>query len=587
MNATSIDPVVQTVIVGASVHALGAVAALTLYSITRRDRYLLFWGLAGAALCLRWGIHYWGETDAHARFAEMIAASLGLSFILIGALDLLPNRKISLAHAGCVLAAVFSAAIVVSIWTDMPYTVFYTILPVLSMLAVWCLWKSYRHTRQLGLGVAALAYLGQTAFVVASQQLWGIEVRNMIAGPLFSLLVISSFIFVACQRNQRRQAAAEHTLRQIVDIAPIPLIICKAPSGEIRLFNRAAQELAGIPAEEMYGKTAVDIQMVSDPARRQAMYDKLRAGETVVRHEMEYSRHGKERALFAVNARTVRLDDGAHYVFVLYDITELRAAQNALENLNASLERQVAERTQDLDAFCFSISHDLRAPVRQIDSYAGLLEEELGSVTDSARRYMGRIRTACERMNHMVEGMLRLARQTRAEMHTSRIDLSALANELRAELIQSAPERQVDWRIQDGLRAEADPVAMRAVLDNLMRNAWKYTSRQADTRIEFGATERDGEQVFYLRDNGVGFDPRFAERLFQPFQRLHSASEFEGTGIGLATVWRLVQRHGGRIWAESAPGQGATFRFTLRANPQAPQSGERHARPLPLVALAA
>jgi len=156
MNATSIDPVVQTVIVGASVHALGAVAALTLYSITRRDRYLLFWGLAGAALCLRWGIHYWGETDAHARFAEMIAASLGLSFILIGALDLLPNRKISLAHAGCVLAAVFSAAIVVSIWTDMPYTVFYTILPVLSMLAVWCLWKSYRHTRQLGLGVAAL-----------------------------------------------------------------------------------------------------------------------------------------------------------------------------------------------------------------------------------------------------------------------------------------------------------------------------------------------------------------------------------------------------------------------------------------------
>jgi len=588
----SIDPVLQTVIVGASVHALGAVAALTLYGITRRDRYLLFWGLAAAALSLRWVLHYWGETDLYMRFGEMIAASLGLSLILIGAIDLLPKRRISLRPAGLTLAGVFGAATIVCVaQEDMAYPIFYAIMPLISMLSVWCLWKNYQHTRQLGFGVAALAYAAQTAFVVTGRQLWDGELRNMIATPLFALLVVASFIFVACQRNQRRQAMAEQNLREIVATAPIPLIICKAPSGELEIFNRAVQELAGLPAGQMVGKTAAQIDLVADPALRQAMYERLKAGERVIGHEMEYTRQGRERAMFAVNASPIQLEGSEHYVFVLYDVTELRTAQRALENLNANLERQVAERTQDLDAFCYSISHDLRAPVRQIDGYAGLLEEELGGMTESAQRYMGRIRSACERMNHMVEGMLRLARQTRAEMHAGRVDLSALANDLRAELIQSAPQRRVDWHIQDGLRAQADPVAMRAVMDNLIRNAWKYTSRQDDTRIEFGAEERDGEQVFYLRDNGVGFDPRFAERLFQPFQRLHSAGEFEGTGIGLATVWRLVQRHGGRIWAESAPGQGATFRFTLKAplnvHSQAAQSGERPERHLSPVALAA
>ena len=249
-----------------------------------------------------------------------------------------------------------------------------------------------------------------------------------------------------------------------------------------------------------------------------------------------------------------------------------------LENLRLlrSLEERVARRTsqlelanRELESFAYSVSHDLRAPLRAIDGFARAVLEDHGErLPPEGRAYLERVCHAAERMGRLIDDLLALSRVTRREMHRRPVDLSALARAVADELAVDEPGREVEVRIAPGLTAEADPGLVRLLLENLLRNAWKYTRPRERARVEFGA-ERGaaGETVFYVRDNGVGFDPRHAGRLFQPFQRLHRDEEFEGTGIGLATAFRVVRRHGGRIWAEAEPGRGAVFRFTLEPGP--------------------
>jgi signal transduction histidine kinase len=247
-----------------------------------------------------------------------------------------------------------------------------------------------------------------------------------------------------------------------------------------------------------------------------------------------------------------------------------RAEQEVLD-LNAVLESRVRERTaqleavnQELEAFCFSVSHDLRAPLRSIDGFGQALVEDFPDVIpDDARRYLARIRAATLRMGQLIEDLLNLSRLSRSPLRREPIDVGAIAREVAAELAQREPERQVEVSIWDGLQTEADPALVRVALENLISNAWKFSAHAAKPRIEIGALKDRGRQTFFVRDNGAGFDMAHAGKLFTPFQRLHSEREFVGTGIGLATVQRVVQRHGGRIWADAQTGMGATFYFTL------------------------
>ena len=238
-----------------------------------------------------------------------------------------------------------------------------------------------------------------------------------------------------------------------------------------------------------------------------------------------------------------------------------------LQERNEALRRNAAEllaANTELDAFAYSVSHDLRAPLRSIDGFSQVLLGDYGAQLDeSGRDSLQRVRAASQRMATLIDDLLKLARVTRSEMRTELVDLSKIARDIATELHRSTPERQVDVTIAQGLEARGDVRLLRVALENLLRNSWKYTAKQPRPRIEFATVEGNGERVFMVRDNGAGFDMQYADKLFGVFQRLHSADEFEGTGVGLATVRRIITRHGGRIWAEGAVDRGATFYFTL------------------------
>jgi signal transduction histidine kinase len=246
----------------------------------------------------------------------------------------------------------------------------------------------------------------------------------------------------------------------------------------------------------------------------------------------------------------------------------------AIENarLYDDLERRVRERTaeleavnRELDAFSYSVAHDLRAPLRSIDGFSqALLEDCADQLDEAGKKHLGRVRESARRMARLIDDLLALSRLTRAELRRQRVDLSALSREVAARLGQAKPDRRVVVAIQDGVVAEADPTLLAVVLENLFGNAWKFTAKRPDPRVELGVQAGD-PPVYFVRDNGAGFDMTYASKLFGAFQRLHSTSEFEGTGIGLAIVQRIVRRHGGRVWAEGAVGEGATIYFTLAA----------------------
>ena len=246
----------------------------------------------------------------------------------------------------------------------------------------------------------------------------------------------------------------------------------------------------------------------------------------------------------------------------------------AIENVRVynELEQRVRDRTaeleavnQELEAFAYTLSHDLRSPLGAINGYSTLLLDEYGSQLDEqAKYYIKRMCLAAERMNDQIEHMLCLHQLSRVETQPQIVNLSNMAQEILANLKASNPDRQVETIIQAELIAHGDPVLLRVVLDNLLSNAWKYTSQCQEARIEFGAvSESDGLPTFYLRDNGAGFNMKYTEKLFRPFQRMHTQEEFPGTGVGLSSVQQIIKKHGGRIWAEAAVNQGATFYFTL------------------------
>jgi light-regulated signal transduction histidine kinase (bacteriophytochrome) len=258
-------------------------------------------------------------------------------------------------------------------------------------------------------------------------------------------------------------------------------------------------------------------------------------------------------------------------VLMLGEVAESKKTEEELREYREHLEELVEERTmeltavnKELEAFAYSVSHDLRSPLRSIDGFSqALLEDYPDKLDEQGKGYLQRVRSATQRMGILIDDLLSLSRVTRSEMRRDIVDLSALAQSIAEELQETQPERQVDFVIAPGLTTSGDSQLLHQLMENLLGNAWKFTGQHPKARIEFGVTQVNGKDTFLIRDDGVGFDMTYAEKLFGVFQRLHSQEEFSGTGVGLATVQRIAHRHGGQVWAEGKMEEGATFYFTL------------------------
>jgi len=327
----------------------------------------------------------------------------------------------------------------------------------------------------------------------------------------------------------------------------------------------------GVPAEDDYGKRRWEMGMLNMDEAGWAAHRAVLERREEFRDLLLGRRSPDGRVHWAtISGRPLYDAQGrfAGYHGTGRDVTEQVRAERELRRLNEELERKVAARTaaldaanRELEAFAYSVSHDLRAPLRHVEGFSKLLEERhAAALAAEARGFLQRMREAVRRMDQLIVDLLEFSRAGRAPLARRDVDLGALARLVAAELGATAPGRLVEWRIAQGLRADADPALMRIVLENVLGNAWKYTRAAPQALIEL---DRTAAGEFRVRDNGAGFDPALGESLFQPFRRLHGDAEFEGSGIGLATVRRIIERHGGRVRAEGAVGAGAAVYFTL------------------------
>lgn len=386
--------------------------------------------------------------------------------------------------------------------------------------------------------------------------------------------IVGSIGDITARKLAEEQLKSERDFsRGLIDSLPAPFFLFDQ-NGRLLLWNRFVSELTGLADGALL---RADAQSLVIPEHEALMAHRIEtaliSGEASA--EVMLRRNDGEPVPFLVVGRRVTLDGKPHIVGVGTDLTERKFAERAIKRLNTELERRVAERTSqlsaalsELESFSYSVSHDLRAPLRAIEGYSAILGSDYGDkLDDEAKELLRRVRAAVHRMGQLIDDLLTLSRVSRKELERRPVDLSQLAQVICEELHQQEPDRDVQIRIAPRLQVEGDPSLMRTVLENLLGNAWKFTGRVEHPTIEFNVARHGETDAFVIRDNGAGFDMRYRENLFRPFQRLHSDREFPGTGIGLATVARIVRRHGGEVWAEGDVGKGASLYFSIGQPP--------------------
>lgn len=360
-------------------------------------------------------------------------------------------------------------------------------------------------------------------------------------------------------------------LRALTTLAPAGIFRTNT-DGQITYVNEHWSELTGITTPQPSGDDWTYYMHEEDRQRVLKHWRDRLATRTVFRDEYRYQRPHRSLVWVYCVANPQYNEQGEFigYVGALTNITARKQAQAELENYRDHLEELVDARTAELraavreqESFSYSVSHDLRSPLRTIDGFSHMLLDDYGDLLDAeGRKCLRRVRDASQRMGHLIDALLNLSRMSRRKMRVETVDLSDIANDILRRLQRMDPQRNTRLEVAKDLRAQGDSALLRVVLENLLSNAWKYSHKQPRTDIEVGRMDGPGSG-FLVRDNGVGFDMRYADKLFKPFQRLHTFEEFEGTGIGLATVVRIIERHGGKVWAESEEGKGATFYFTV------------------------
>ncbi|MGE5263045.1 MAG: sensor histidine kinase [Acidobacteriota bacterium] len=374
------------------------------------------------------------------------------------------------------------------------------------------------------------------------------------------------------QRAEERLSESESRFRTLVEQVRDYAIFGLDRQGVVTSWNKGAERVYGYGSEEIVGQHFSRFFTLAEKSSGKPPRElEIAAAEGVFKEVGQRVRKDGVRIWVDVLITALRDPDGTLRGFakVTRDITERKRAQEEIAKLNEELEHRVHELSsvnQELETFSYSVSHDLRAPLRAIAGFSQALEEDYADVLDKqGMDYARRVNAATQRLNQLIDDMLTLSRVTRSEMSRDTLaDLSSMAQSIVAQWRATQPDRQVEIVIQPHLETRGDPRLLRIALENLLGNAWKFTSKVPRARIELGtAGTEDDRIVYFVRDNGAGFDMTYSDKLFGPFQRLHTATEFPGTGIGLATVQRIIHRHGGRVWADSVVGEGATFYFTL------------------------
>lgn len=434
--------------------------------------------------------------------------------------------------------------------------------------------ERFRAAHQSGLNRYLLT--GETHVIGRSMELTGLR-KNGTELPVSLSLATwkagTAICFTGILQDITERKKAEESLRQseeryrsLFDLNPHPVWVYDRATLRFLAVNQAAEATYGYSQEEFLALTILDIRPSEDVPALLKRISSIRDGQRatgVWRHRTKHN-----RSLDVEVSSYSFVFKGAHADLVIaVDITGRKQAEREISSLNVELRQRNTELTainSELETFSYSVSHDLRAPLRALDGFsAALLEDCQERLGPEGRQYLDHIRAAATRMGQLIDDLLRLARTSRQKLNPEQVNMSSLAQEITSQLQDSEPRRKSAFTIAPHLVAEGDRGLLRLLLENLLGNAWKFTGKQEQTCIEFGQQARSGEKVYFVADNGAGFDMRYANKLFGAFQRLHNESEFPGTGIGLATAQRVVHRHGGRIWAEGSTGKGATFYFSL------------------------